>query len=202
MTSAFDRRLLGFLGLIVLTGTLVMLPRSADYAQAPPISPPLEVDGWVGTEGAPDDVLPVDERAGGGVRRTYRKAGSTVWLAVSHYPAATGPLARPAIRQLVSLRGASGVTRTTLAIHPNGVPGTSRSVGLISLRHGGRDYSIVYWYQLGGDLVIDDYALRLRLLIDGLRMHSRGLVLVRVASNNEPPAEALLRVLLSHLVPA
>jgi EpsI family protein len=203
VTGAFDRRLLGFLALVAVTGVLAMLPRSAGNAQTPPISPPLEVDGWVGTEGAPDDVLPVDERAASGVRRTYRKAGTTVWLAVSHYPAVNGPLARPAFKQIASLRGASAVTRSTMTIHPGDGKGASRSVGLISLAQGKQHgYSVVYWYQLRDNLVVDEYALRLQLLLDGLRMRPRNLVLVRIAVGDAAPPEALVRALLPHLVPA
>lgn len=197
-----DRYLLTFLGIVVLTGIVVVSPRRPDEAPLPPMgAPPLELHDWVGADGAPDDVLPIDERAVDGFRRTYRKQGATVWLAVSRYRA-TGPLVRPAIKQIAALRGASAVTRSMLTIHPNGVPGASRSVGVISLTRGGRGYRIVYWYLLDGDLVIDDYALRLRLLLDGLRMRPRNLVLVRVATGNDAPAEALLRALLRHLVPA
>lgn len=191
----FDRYLIVVFGLVALTGIATTLLHGGSGPERPALihDVPQRVGGWVAAEGAPDDVLPIDPRALEGVRRTYVKDHRVVWVAVARYHSQNDPRWRPSVNLIVPERGAISVGHRLLEVNLDGAATGAIPVNLLSVRWPQRRVTVVYWYQLGGDTVADDYRLRLRLLLETLRFRHRALFLVRLATAEPEPPEEFLR---------
>lgn|SRR5574337_270370 len=192
----FDRYLIVVFGLVTLTGIAMTLLHGGSGPErlARIHDVPRRVGGWVAAEGAPDDVLPIDPRALEGVRRTYVKDNRVVWVAVAQYHSQNDPRWRPSINLIVPERGAISMRHRLLQVNLDGAATGATPVNLLSVRWPERRVTVIYWYQLGGDTIANDYHLRLRLLLETLLFRHRALFLVRLATAELESPEEFLQV--------
>ena len=163
-------------------GAVVMMPArgsSTTAALAGDLHAP-DVVGWTGDAGVPAEVLPLDAAARAHRLGTYRRAGSTLWLAVGHYPDERDGQ-RPAAHDLLfPAHGWSDLTerREHIALGD----GRSLAANVLVMRTPERRLVIMYWYQIGELGIASDHWYRTRLLgkrLVGARADS---ALVRLAS--------------------
>jgi EpsI family protein len=196
-----DRHLAVLLAILAVTAVVVAVPKGPPEflpaASLPAL--PAEVEGWIATGEAPEQVLPDDPRAIESVRRRYENGGRVVLLAVAHYPSAD-PSRRPTLDRLVADQGLGLATRDALPVTLNGVPGSTITLNRLTWRRATRQMTAVYWYDLGGAIIAGDYHLRAQLFLDSLRGRRRELAVVRVAGENPDLIAAFLRAARPYLL--
>lgn len=158
------------------------------------------MDGWLAGEGVPEEILPRDPRAQEAIRRTYSKGNRTLWVSVARYRSGNDPQWRPSLNLIVLERGAISVDHDMLRVNADGISGRPTSMNLISVRRPDQRISVVYWYQLGGKIIADDYRLRLKLFFDTLLFRRQGLFLVRIATVGSEWPEEFLRAFYPQLM--
>ena len=184
MMRLLDRYLVTLVVLLGLAGGLAYLPaRMSPQEATRPISRfPMILGEWVGSYGAPSDLLPSDPRAKEDARWTYRNGNQVVWVAVGLYDSRNDPQTRPSINLILPGRDVSGIERTVLPMQLNGAGETSTPVNQIIVTMATARLGMLYWYQLGPRTIADEYRFRLALFLNTLRGSKERLVLVRVAT--------------------
>ncbi len=184
MRRVLDRHLLALIGLAVLAGGLAYVHwgRPAQGAATSIPDAPIVVPGWRETSGAPDEVLPEDPRAVGVARWTYRRGDRVIWVVVARYRSRNDPLLRPAIDRILPEQHASNLSQEVLSV-PLDDPGRSRiRVTQAVVTRPDTRFVVLYWYQLGGKHITNEYRLRLALFLHTLEGNSQVLKLVRIAT--------------------
>jgi EpsI family protein len=183
----FDRYLVALLTMLGLAGGLVYAPLRASTPEIT-TSPssvsysPITVEGWVGTQDAPGEILPVDPRAKENARWSYRRGDRVIWVAIAVYGTRDNLESRPSVNLIVSERGASDLSQSTTQVGMSSDQGAGfRAKQLIMARPSGH-LAVVYWYVLGSKIISDEYRLRLDLLMNSLLRKGENLILVRVAT--------------------
>ncbi len=170
------------LGLVAVTGTLVLLP--ADAREVPLVAPlasvPLVLNGWTGRDG--HSVLPVDEGAQESLSRTYWSGSSTMWISIGYYPLQADGR-RPAVHALLHPIGLwSQWSERTVHLTLSEKPSASIQASLVVMRAGERELAVLYWYQVGPRSIASGHWYRLVLLYNRVvRRRAEG-ALVRIAS--------------------
>lgn len=197
-----DRYLLTLLGLLVLTGLAITLPRGEiEPRRAPPIHElPRRLDGWFAAEGVAEEILPRDPRAIETIRRTYAKEGQMVYLAIGRYRPWKDAHGRPAFDLIVPESGAIAIERHLTRVPLEGIPQPGIPVQLLSVRRPERHISVVYWYHLGEDTIAGEYRFRLAQLLNTLLFRPQEVLLVRLAMTGPEWPEEFLRRLYPDLV--
>jgi EpsI family protein len=189
-----DRHLAVLLAILAATAVVVAVPKGPleflPAASLPAL--PAEVEGWIATGEAPEQVLPDDPRAIESVRRRYENGGRVVLLAVARYPSAD-PSRRPTLDRLVADQGLGLATRDALVVRLNGAPESTITLNRLTWRRGTRQLTVLYWYELGGAVIAGDYHLRVQLFLDSLRGRRRELAIVRIAGESLDVIAAFLR---------
>ena len=184
MMRLLDRYLVTLVVLLGLAGGLAYLPaRMSPQEATRPISRfPMILGEWVGSYGAPSDLLPSDPRAKEDARWTYRNGNQVVWVAVGLYDSRNDPQTRPSINLILPGRDVSGIERTVLPMQLNGAGETSTPVNQIIVTMATARLGMLYWYQLGPRSIADEYRFRLALFLNTLLGKEERLALVRVAT--------------------
>jgi EpsI family protein len=202
MNGAVDRHLGILLGCIAIAGAAIVVPNGR---QGP--TRPVSVDTlprtaaqWVSVDGAPDAVVPRDERALQALRRTYSDGTSTVWLAISRYGSMSDPRKRPVLDAVIPPLDPTRSTKDHARIALDSPRDGPVVLNRVVIRKPEGELSLMFWYQLGGDVIASDYQLRLRVLLDSLVGYQRDILLVRLATNGPPPPEGLFRALYPQIV--
>lgn len=195
MSSVVDRHLMIVLLVVALAGTAIMLPTGGTGATSRVSiqSLPRAAAEWMSVDGAPEDIVPREPNALEAVRRTYTDGTSTVWVVVARYGSMADPRRRPLLASIIPAHDPTKSSRDRPRIALNG----SHDGQVVNrfVQNGARHVSLVFWYQLGSDVVVGDYQLRSHVLFDGLVGRHRDLLLVRVATVGPDPPEKLLRAL-------
>ena len=175
---------------LVSAGAVVMLPARGSSTTAASIAGDLrapEVSGWTVDGGVPAEVLPRDAAARAHWLGTYRRDGSTLWLAVGYYPDERDGQ-RPAAHDLLfPAHGWSDLSERRESI-PLGDGGQSLAANVLVMRTQERRLVIMYWYQIGDLNIASDHWYRARLLGKRLAGARADSALVRLVS--EVPAGA------------
>ena len=174
---------------LVSAGAVVLLPGRGAPTAAPvamELRPP-EVPGWSAASGAPVEVLPPDGAARSHLFATYRREGSTLWLAVGSYPDEHDGQKPAAHDLLFPSHGWSDLSERHERI-PLGDGGRSISANVLVMRTPERQLVVMYWYQIGELNVASDHWYRTRLLWNRVTAARADSALVRLAS--EVPARA------------
>jgi EpsI family protein len=181
---ALNRHLLVLLLLTAATRTLIAVrPNSGVAGPLWPATPPVRLGAWQSENGAPERILPSDQRAALTLRRTYRSGAGTIWVAVAYYPFSAIPTQRPDVTLIAPDQGVARVTRQALRLSVNGARTASPPpVNLLAISRDGDTLFVAYWYRFGDRIVPHEYELRLRLLAQSLRGQPVSVTLVRVAS--------------------
>ena len=183
-----DRYLLVLLTTLLLSAGLAYAPWrvSAREARRPVAEVPDRVSGWVGSRGAPSEVLPEDPRARETIRWTYRKGDRVMWVVVGVYESRNDPQTRPSIDRIVEASGASGLGRRVVPVGLEGAGVSTVPVNQVVVTRPTRRLSVFYWYQLGPKSIANEYRLRMALFLNTLVGTDERLALVRVATTAEP----------------
>jgi EpsI family protein len=188
-----DAPLLIVIGLAIVVGFVIWLPRRVDAPPARPVAvrAPAQVAGWQVADGAPDEVLPRDDRAVDAVRRTYSDGRSLIWVSVARYDSRRDGDWRPSVDRIVAARGAKSVAADSLELRD--LPAGSMSVQRIRLTRSDRQLSMLVWYEVDHRVIANEYALRWWLFVETLRGHRPSVVLVRLATLGVAMPDAFLR---------
>ena len=172
---------------LVSAGAVVLLPARGASTAAPIAMElrALEIPGWIAEAGAPVEVLPPDAAARSHLLATYRRPGSTLWLAVGSYPDERDGQKPAAHDLLFPAHGWSDLSERRERI-PLGDGGRSIGANVLVMRTPERRLVVMYWYQIGALTVASDHWYRTRLLWNRLSAARADSALVRLAS--EVPA--------------
>lgn len=143
---------------------------------------PSVIGEWVGSPGAPIDVLPDDPRARETERWSYRNRDRVVWVAVAFYDSRNDDLSRPSINHIAPERGVSGLRWRVLPINVNGPEKPAISVNQTLTKMSDTRVEMLFWYQLGSEALADHYLFRLKSFLNTLQGRDKSLMLVRVAT--------------------
>jgi EpsI family protein len=174
--------------LLVVAGFLVYLPRRtpAVTLTAALTAVPLELSGWHGAPGVPDDAVALDRSVRQQLARTYQNGSSTVWVVVGYYPDQTADSRPPAQRLVYPARGWTGIETRPLSVPLPGPDDSQVSATQVFMRNRDLRLAVLYWYQLGSRNVAGDHWYRLRLLYNRLVHNRADVALVRIASPVPP----------------
>jgi EpsI family protein len=197
-----DRHLVVLLGVVALSGCLLVLPfGSRESSPAAPLEGlPTQVGNWRVVAPRPEWTLTADARASESLERTYTDGTFIVSLSVTRYPSRNDPRTRPAFHRIVPTRGVSRVVHDMVPVDLNGVVQGPIPLNRVSIMHEGKPSSVVYWYQLGHEVITGEYELRVRLFLDTLSGHRRSVVLVRLAASSPDALQPFLRTSFPHLI--
>jgi hypothetical protein len=170
------------LGLFAATAGAVYLPppirdsgvRAALYAL------PSGVEGWTGSEGVPEAILPLDPHEMGGIRLTFHERTQTGWVSVAWFTHQDDPTRRASIEWILPQRSASRIDRVPLAIL---LPEPPRAFVLpaVVIHQPHQLLLVVYWHQIGRYPYGNDYWFRWARLRRMLFMRQGDSFLIRVA---------------------
>ena len=168
---------------LVSAGAVLMVPARGSSTAAPlagDLRAP-EVSGWILDGDVPAEVLPRDAAARAHLLGTYRRDGSTLWLAVGYYPDERDGQ-RPAAQDLLfPPSGWSDLTERREAI-ALGDGGRSIAANVLVMRTQERRLVVMYWYQIGELNIASDHWYRTRLLGKRLVGERADSALVRLVS--------------------
>jgi hypothetical protein len=179
-----SRQLVVLLALVLATLGVVSLrpvdPQEVDGRLAERM--PHSEEGWraVAPQGT-DATLPADPRALETARQTYVKDGHVVNLVVARYPSRNHPDHRP-LPDFIMAAPAS-VQRMPGAPLPLQRP-DGLAVPLMMLQRHDRRVAVAHWYQIGGEPILGEYALRYRQFVDTLLSRPQPLLLIRLAGDD------------------
>jgi hypothetical protein len=196
----FDRRLIVLLLLVGLVALGISIPRTADQSPTSDLGGriPERVDAWVGSPGAPEEILPIDERAVETVRRTYTDGSSTVWLALARYRPRGEAEWRPSIDRIAFARGATTVSKARVDLTTDG--GRPTTLGTVRVSRGARHVLMIFWYEVGPEVMAGEYHLRFRLFVDTLRRRRPTVVVVRMATTGPQLPQQFVRGITASLI--
>ena len=175
-----NRRVLLCAILVVATGAL---RHALAAAPAPPVDLsrlPAQVGQWRGEEAAPLDESVVRLLAADSyINRTYSAAGTDpIGLYVAFY---AGQKPGDSIHSPLNCLPGTGwepVALSTMTIaRPNGTPGTARRM---IVRKEDQQAFVLYWYQVHGRMLANEWGSKLHLFIDSVRLHRTDAALVRI----------------------
>ncbi len=185
-----NRRLMVCVLLVLATGALRHVLAAPPQAAIDLSRLPTEVGRWRGQEAAPlDDSIVRLLAADSYINRTYSTAGlDPIGLYVAFY---AGQKPGDSIHSPLNCLPGTGwepvaVSTMTMA-RPNEAPGAARRM---IVRKDDQQALVLYWYQVHGRMVANEWDSKLHLLVDSVRLHRTDAALVRIVVPVEGSAAA------------
>ncbi|MBI1893811.1 MAG: EpsI family protein [Candidatus Rokubacteria bacterium] len=171
------------LALLGLAGGLFAVPR--EIRQVPLVAPLETIPGvlrdWQAVDQGEPEMLPQDRAAPAQLVRAYRNGTQMVWVTVGYYPSQVRQ--RPASQELLYPgQGWSELTARSVTVPLDGISGRVIPANLVVMRGRGREFAVLYWYQVGARTVASDHWNRALLLYNRLVNRRDDGALVRIAS--------------------
>ncbi len=147
---------------------------------------PLTFEGWAGSEGIPEGLLPVDPNETAAVRRTYRSDQRMAWVSVALFSRQDDPGRRASIGLVYPEKDANLIERVSFALNLNGPLAETVSVPAVVIHKDSQRLIVAYWHQIGPDVYGSEYWFRLALLRSILLARRADVLLVRIAIRVDP----------------
>lgn len=199
-----NRRLVFCAILVLVAGALRHVLAAAPQAPIDLSRVPVHVGQWRGEAAAPLDESVVRLLAADSyVNRTYSSAGGApIGLYVAFY---AGQKPGDSIHSPLNCLPGTGwepeAVSTVSMARPDGSIGTARRM---IVRKDDQQAFVLYWYQVHGRMLANEWVSKLHLLVDGVRMHRTDAALVRIVvpmAGSSEMAEAQAMAFARALIP-
>jgi EpsI family protein len=150
---------------------------------------PMTLGTWVGAEGVPEEILPLDPNEKVSVRRTYRNGTHLAWVSVALFVGQDDGARQASINKIYPQRGASLIEPVSFAVALNGSARGPITLPAVIVHQNSRRLLVVYWHQIGNRVYGNEYRFRLALLRDVIFARRADALLVRIATPAGPAAQ-------------
>ena len=150
---------------------------------------PMTLGTWVGAEGVPEEILPLDPNEKISVRRTYRNGNHLAWVSVALFVGQDDDARRASINKIYPQRGASLIEPVSFTVPLDGPASSPITLPAVIVRQDSRRLLVAYWHQIGNRVYGNEYRFRIALMRDVIFARRADTLLVRIATPAGPAAQ-------------
>jgi EpsI family protein len=144
---------------------------------------PMTLGAWVGAEGIPEEILPVDPNEKLSVRRTYRNGRQLAWVSVALFVGQDVESRRASVNRIYPQHGVSLIEPVSFGLSLPGSPAMSVTLPAVIVHHQDSHRLLVaYWHQIGNSVYGGEYRFRLALMRELILTRGVDSILVRIAT--------------------
>ena len=150
---------------------------------------PNSLGTWTGSDGVPEEVLPVDASEKISVRRTYRHGDQVAWVSVALFVGQDNEIRRASVNRIYPGRAVNRIEPVSLTA-PLYEAGTSPvPLAAVIVQQEGRRLLVAYWHQIGRRAFGNEYSFRFALMRDMLVDRHADSMLIRIALPAGPESQ-------------
>jgi len=140
---------------------------------------PNSLGTWTGSDGVPEEVLPVDASEKISVRRTYRHGDQVAWVSVALFVGQDNEIRRASVNRIYPGRAVNRIEPVSL----------TAPLAAVIVQQEGRRLLVAYWHQIGRRVFGNEYSFRVALMRDIVVDRHADSMLVRIAMPAGPESQ-------------
>lgn len=161
---------------------------------------PATLGSWSGSDGVPEEILPVDPNERVSLRRTYHSGDHVAWVSVALFVGQDRESRRASINRIYPQRSVSRIESVAFAAPLNGPASRPIALPAVIIRHDARELLVAYWHQIGTRVYGSEYGFRMALMRNIVWARRADSMLIRIATPWGPtPEVAMDRALVERL---
>jgi len=144
---------------------------------------------WTGSDGAPEDVLPVDSSEKISVRRTYHHGDQVAWVSVALFVGQDNEIRRASVNRIYPGRAVNRIESVSLSAPLYGAGTSPVALSAVVVQQEAHRLLVAYWHQIGRRVFGNDYRFRFALMRDMVVDRHADSMLVRIATPAGPESQ-------------